>query len=905
MKKIFKNINLKKRVIFITLAIVLIFVVNPLLLINSYAGDAPLNASENVPLATQSNSFWLWNFLGRLHPLAVHFPVSLLLLAAILELFTIKNFNSKLRPGINVLVASGVGAAVVSIVFGLLLARDGDYGEQSLNLHQWTGIATAVFGMISVFLLFKIARKKQVQFIKPYRAILLLTGVGVSVAGHFGATLAHGEDYLSATLPWSENYEAMPVSKFDFASFKNDTARLNIKEEMELNVQVRSILAHNCYKCHGPEKIKGELRLDSKKMFFRGGEDGPVIVVGNPSKSDLFHRITLPANHKDVMPSKGKKLSEGDIAIIKFWIEKGAPWPDGIDKENNYRVAKMEPRNPPLPAATPGLQNPVDLWVNEYFKQNNIKWPSAVDDKTYLRRISLDIIGLLPSPEDVSNFIKDARPDKRSIWVRQLLNRNDDYAMNWLTFWNDALRNDYTGTGYITGGRFDISNWLYQSLKMNKPYDQFVKELVSPDKESKGFIEGIKWRGVVNSSQRTEMQAAQNVSQIFFGLNLKCASCHNSFISDWKLVDAYGFANIFADSSLEINRCDKPTGKFTEAKMLWKELGTINSAASAAIKQKQLADIMTKPEDGRLYRTLVNRIWAQLMGRGIIEPVDLMDNEPWSQDLIDWMAVNFVQNKSDIKELIYMITTSKTYQLPSVEFNEPNQIVIKDYKFKGMLKRRMSGEVFADAVSTVVSTVFPDSLVKFNPFAKLVIAKAPPKKPVAKKVSSKKDVAKSPQVKKAEAKKAEAEKLAARNSAAEKWAADRLIAEKLMAEKSIGLYPRASLVMNNSLLTALGRPNRETVSTSRESQANLLQALELTNGERFNAALKTGAETWKKKYGEGDVIIKEIYRKALYRDPLQKEFKVARKLLGESPGIEAIQDLFWAVLLLPEFQIIY
>jgi hypothetical protein len=103
----------------------------------------------------------------------------------------------------------------------------------------------------------------------------------------------------------------------------------------------------------------------------------------------------------------------------------------------------------------------------------------------------------------------------------------------------------------------------------------------------------------------------------------------------------------------------------------------------------------------------------------------------------------------------------------------------------------------------------------------------------------------------------------------------------------------------------LGRPNRETVSTSRESQANLLQALELTNGERFNDALKTGAETWKKKYREGDVIIKEIYRKALNRDPQQKEFKVARQLLGESPGTEAIQDLFWAVLLLPEFQIIY
>ena len=894
MKKRFKNI-LTKRAVIVTLIVLLIFVVNPFLIINSYAGDEPLAASTSVPLA-ENNSFWLWNFLGRLHPLAVHFPVSLLLFAAVLELFTLKNFNSKLRPGINILVASGAVTAIISVVLGLLLARNGDYGKDTLNLHQWTGIVTAGLGVISLFFLFKILKKNQFNFIKPYRAILLFTAIGVCVAGHFGAALTHGNDYLSSTLPWSNDYEAAPAKKFDFASYKDDSVKLNKKEEMELNVQVRSILAHNCYKCHGSEKIKGELRLDSKKMAFKGGEDGPVIIPGNLTKSELYRRITLPANHKDVMPSKGKKLAEGDIAAIKFWIQKGAPWPEGTDKETTYRVAKMEPRNPPLPPASANLQNPVDLWVNEYFKKNKFKWPALADDKTYLKRIYLDIIGLLPPPEDLNDFYKDSRPDKRAIWVKKLLDRNDDYAMNWLTFWNDALRNDYTGTGYITGGRFDITNWLYQSLKSNKPYDVFVKELISPGKESRGFIEGIKWRGVVNASQRTEMQAAQNVSQVFFGLNLKCASCHNSFISDWKLEDAYGFANIFADTSLEINRCDKPTGKFTASKILWKELGYIDSAANAATKQKQLADIMTKPEDGRLYRTIVNRIWAQLMGRGLVEPVDLMDNEPWSQDLLDWMAFNFVRNKSDIKELIFMITTSKTYQLPSVGFKEPNQVMVKDYKFKGMLRKKMTGEQFADAVSTVVGPVFPDSLVKYNPFGEPIAEKSVVKKsPVQKSVAEKKLADE----------KLAAQKLIEKKIADKKLADDKLTAERLVAEKSILLYPRASLVVNNSFLTALGRPNRETVSTTRESQANLLQALELTNGERFNVALKKGAENWKKKYGKGDVIIKEVYRKALGREPQQKEFKVAKQLLGEAPGEEAIQDLFWAVMLLPEFQIIY
>ncbi len=882
-----------------TLLIVLVFIFHPIWVINTYAGDVPLSNTQEVQLTDTSKSFWLWNFLGRLHPLAVHFPVSLLLFAAALELFTLKNFNSKFRPGISLLLSAGVAAAVIAVVFGLLLARSGDYGTDTLTIHQWSGISTAVLGSASLFCLYKVVGKNNPAFIKPYRAVLFFTAAGVCIAGHFGSALTHGNDYLTATLPWSNDYEPAQTNQIDFAAFKEDTGQLSTQQQVELSMHVKTIFAHNCYKCHGAEKVKGELRLDSKQMIFKGGENGPVVVGGDLLNSEIFRRISLPANHKDLMPSKGKKLKDAEIATIKLWIEKGAPWPEE-GKENIYRVAALEPRNPPLPAAISGLTNPVDIWVNDYFTKKNISWPAVVDDKTYLRRIYLDIIGLLPAPRDIVEFTNDQRPGKRALWVKQLLNRKDDYAMHWLTFWNDALRNDYTGTGYITGGRYNINNWLYQSLKNNKPYTQLVQELISPSKESKGFIEGIKWRGVINASQRTEMQAAQNVSQVFLGLNLKCASCHNSFISDWKLEDAYGFANVFADSSLEINRCDKPTGKFTESKLLWKQLGTINSAASAAIKQQQLAQLITKPEDGRLYRTLVNRIWAQLMGRGIIEPVDLMDNEPWSQDLIDWLAFQFVENKSNIKELIYLVVTSKTYQLLSVGFKEPNELFAKDYTFKGMLKRRMSAEQFSDAVSMVIGPVFPDSLVKFVPFAELPVEKNEANS------ASKQPVKKFSATQKAAADKIAAEKKkVARKQVAESIEAGKMLAYQSLSQKSILLYPRASLVVNNSFLTALGRPNRETVSTSRESQANLLQALELTNGERFNAALQKGAENWRKEYKQSDVIITELYKKALGRAPHEKEFAVAGKMLGQSPGVEAIQDLFWAVMLLPEFQIIY
>ncbi len=883
----------KHRFLLLSLTLIILFVINPLCQLYSFAGELPATGSKN----TLAN-FWLWNFLGRLHPLMVHFPVSLILLAAVMEGFTIGNFNSKLRPGINVILTIGVFSAIISVILGLLLAQSGDYGAETLAIHQWSGIITATFGFISHYLLKQASVQKKASHVKQYRASIFLAGLGVIVAGHFGASLTHGSDYLTSALPWSKNYEAVPVNKIDFASFQG-SAPLTQKQQVDLSMHVKTIFAHNCYKCHGPEKVKGELRLDSKQMIFKGGENGPVIIAGDLTKSDLFRRINLPANHKEVMPNKGKKIPEADIATIKLWIEKGAPWPADAGTENQYRVAAMEPRNPALPAATANLQHPVDVWVNEYFKKNQVSWPAVVDDKIYLRRIYLDIIGLLPSSDDLQQFIQDTNPQKRQLWVRKLLNRNDDYAMHWLTFWNDALRNDYTGTGYITGGRYNINNWLYQSLQTNKPYDLFAQELISPTKASKGFIEGIKWRGVINASQRTEMQAAQNVSQVFLGLNLKCASCHNSFISDWKLDDAYGFANIFSDTTLEINRCDKPTGKYTEAKMLFKNFGNINSAATAAIKQQQLAQMMTQPEDGRFYRTIVNRIWAQLMGRGIIEPVDLMDNEPWSQDLLDWLAYNFVQNKANLKELIYVITTSKTYQLPSVGFKEPNQLYTKDYKFNGMLKRRMSGEQFADAVSYIVAPVFPDSLVMFNPF--IVV---PEQKTVVKKENKKQPTTKTAAQKEAEEKQAAAKKLIAKQQAEQRKEAARLLTNKLLEDKSMLLYPRASLVVNNGFLTALGRPNRETVSTSRDSQANLLQALELTNGERFNAVLKTGAENWINKYHNSDVVITEIYKKALGRQPAPKELAVAKKMIGDKPGTEAVQDLFWSVLLLPEFQII-
>src|SRR5262249_36914179 len=204
-------------------------------------------------------------------------------------------------------------------------------------------------------------------------------------------------------------------------------------------------------------------------------------------------------------------------------------------------------------------------------------------------RLSLDLTGLLPvgrasgrpSPSfngEPKATSSDNDFSNRTTLVHDLLADDIAYAEHWLTFWNDLLRNDYAGTGFITGGRKQITNWLYRSLADNKPYDQMVRELIAPTADSEGFIQGIKWRGTVNASQTIEVQFAQNISQAFLGINMKCASCHDSFIDRWKLSESYGLAAIYAKDPLVMQRCDKPTGATAKAAWIFPELGQIDSS---------------------------------------------------------------------------------------------------------------------------------------------------------------------------------------------------------------------------------------------------------------------------------------------------------------------------------------
>ncbi len=683
-----------------------------------------------------------------------------------------------------------------------------------------------------------------------------------------------------------------------------------------------------------------------------------------------------------------------------MWIKKGAHWSDKTLKI--FPEAPLALSRPDLPDVR-NQKHPVDKFIGAYFDENDIDWPKVVDDRTFIRRAYLDIIGLLPKPEEIQSFVNDRASGKRGKLVDTLLKDTDNYTQNWMSFWNDLLRNDYSGTGFITGGRKQITDWLYTSLEENKAYDVMVKELIDPSEASEGFTKGIEWRGVVNASQRTEMQAAQNIGQSLLGVNVKCASCHNSFVSNLTLEQTYGFASIFADSVMELNRCDMPLGKMATVNFLYPELGDV-AAESVKERVSKLSELIVKPENGRLYRTLTNRFWQQLMGRGIVEPVDEMDNAPWNADLLDWLAANFIDSGGDLKHLLRTIMTSTAYQLPTVKYEGPEEIKSKKYVFTGPLVRRMSAEQFSDAVSQIIAPMYyataydpsgnplsPNRIwhreVKFdrdvlpNPGKRYFRYEfAIPQQEIrtadalisvdhsytlyvnGKKISSGDDWKKVDELDikdilsegknviaieatnegdianpagilfalklgyadgKKKLKQADITWKSTESNPPKGWTGldfddkhwvnvkdygssqwDRLINFSFEEDRSD--FARAGLVSQNEFMKALGRPTRENVATTRDEQATLLQALELTNGEYFNNVLAEGADRWLERYSNGEEIVETLYLKSFGRKPTEQEKSIALNTLGaKKVEKEALEDLLWTTVLLPEFQFIY
>jgi hypothetical protein len=467
---------------------------------------------------------------------------------------------------------------------------------------------------------------------------------------------------------------------------------------IDFDQQIHPILAARCLACHSEEKRSGALSLATYSGVLDGGRSGAAIKPGNSAGSLLVRRID--GETQPVMPLGKEPLSAEEIGLIRAWIDQGARATPASQAARPKWEPPLALERPSIPAVVwKAWTQPLDRFVAAYLSAHKIPEPQLISDAVFARRAYLDVWGLLPAPEELKTFLADRTPDKRTKLVERLLADNEKYAENWVTFWNDLLRND-EGVGYA-GSRKSITEWLLASLKSDLPYNQFVGKLLNPTApaDPEGFLIGVNWRGDISASQTPAMQAAQNSAQIFIGVNLKCNSCHDSFISKWKLKDAYALATYFSpDPKLQLFRCDAATGQYAEPGFLYPELNRPAPSASIEDRHATVASIFTDPRDGRLARTLVNRYWQRLLGRGLVEPVDEMDAEPWSPELLDWLASDFAEHNYDLKRLVGLIVSSRAYQMAAVarKGQQPH-----GYVFRGPEVRRVTAEEFADAIGSI------------------------------------------------------------------------------------------------------------------------------------------------------------------------------------------------------------
>jgi mono/diheme cytochrome c family protein len=583
--------------------------------------------------------------------------------------------------------------------------------------------------------------------------------------------------------------------------------------------QIVPLLEANCFECHGGDLRKGGLSLQSYAEVLEGGKNGPIVRPGNSANSLIVHRITGVGG--DQMPKDAVPLSAPEIALVARWIDEGA-------RANPTAAPAPPPWEAPLALTAPAVPpvvwrdwtSPADRIVAAYLRERGASAPTLVSDAVFMRRAYLDIWGLLPAPDEWQWFAADRSPDKRRVLVAKLLADSENYSEHWISFWNDLLRNE-DGVNYYSedASRRSITAWLLGALRANLPYDRFVSALLNPvsPTDPDGFLVGVNWRGERSAAVTPWMQASQNASQIFLGVNLKCAACHDSFVNKWKLQDSYALASYFApEGRLQLFRCDTAQDAFAEPAFLYPELNRAPASGSLADRRAAAAAIFTDPRNGRLARTMVNRLWQRLLGAGLVAVSDEMDGRPWSPVLLDWLAADFVAHGYDLKHLIAQIVLSRAYQMPAV--TRAAEPPVRGYVFAGPELRRLTAEQFGDAIGSItgewgISRLSIPAPAVLGPARGAGAAVTQP-----------------------------ARGQGAGGTGGAAAGGGRGAAATMPSDATTaGRYVREWRMPSTNLSRALGRPVRDQVTSIRAVQATTPQALELVNGDILNRWLLFGA----------------------------------------------------------------
>jgi hypothetical protein len=483
--------------------------------------------------------------------------------------------------------------------------------------------------------------------------------------------------------------------------------------------------------------------------------------------------------------------------------------------------------------------NVIDRAVFEKLNRMRIAPSTGCTDREFIRRVYLDVLGVLPTPGEVQSFLADTTPSRRDRVIDRLLVRPEFYDF-WALKFADVLRSN--GRLIQTKGAYVFHRWIRECLERNLPMDQLVRELLTAD--------GSTFKNPATNYYRISRDpesAVETTAQLFLGVRIQCAKCHNHPFERWTQDDYYGFAAFFSQvgrkkgnlpeeevvystGSGDVNQ--PRTGRTMKPKALG---GPILDDAATPDRRVRLAGWLSSPGNPFFARSLVNRIWFHLIGRGVVEPVDdFRDSNPSSNDaLLEGLTDEFVKGGYDLKKLIRSVLHSRTYQLSAAT----NPLNADDsLYFSHAQTRLLPAEVLLDAISTVTATT--------------------------------------------------------------------------TSFEGLPRGARATQIpdgkMENPFLKTFGRPARELAcECERESDSNLSQALQLIGGATVNGKLRddSGRMAQLAKAGKSpEQVTRELYMVALSRDPSATELAAATKHLTASKDYrQGVEDLGWVLINSKEF----
>ena len=267
--------------------------------------------------------------IGRLHPLIVHLPIGILFIALLLQWLSQKEGYAISHAVLKLLWALGVVSAFIACITGYVLSGQDAYEDTLVALHMWCGIGVAA---VSLFLFAKVARR---QYDAAYKTGAVALVLLIAATGHFGGSLTHGSDYLTAALYGEAKEDSVVIKPIP-----------NVQEAQVYADIVQPILQAKCYSCHGAKKQKGKLRLDDSVRLLKGGEDGPVLIAGKAAESEMIKSLLLPRNDKKHMPPKDKpQLTANQVVLVHWWIDQGASFSKQVKS-----LSQPEPLKPVLAA---------------------------------------------------------------------------------------------------------------------------------------------------------------------------------------------------------------------------------------------------------------------------------------------------------------------------------------------------------------------------------------------------------------------------------------------------------------------------------------------------------------------------------------------------------------------------